>query len=77
MRLGPTGGARGYTAITGEEPPFIELCWWINGKLMPELTVYRGQTYYFKVREGRTATSVADRYFIFNTVDVLGPRRGQ
>jgi hypothetical protein len=49
VRLGPTGGTRGYTAITGEEPPFIELCWWINGKLMPELTVFRGQTYYFKV----------------------------
>ena len=25
------------------------MCWWINGLLMPELTVYRGQTYYFKV----------------------------
>jgi hypothetical protein len=49
VRLGPTGGTRGYTAITGEEPPFIELCWWINGKLMPELTVFRGHTYYFKV----------------------------
>ncbi|XP_023345279.1 protein Skeletor, isoforms B/C [Eurytemora carolleeae] len=52
VRLGPTGGSRGYKAITGEEPPFIELCWWINGVIMPELHVYRGETYYFKVQGG-------------------------
>ena len=28
---------------------FSELCWWINGVIMPELHVYRGETYYFKV----------------------------
>ena len=48
-RLGPPGGDKGYKAITGQDPPFIELCWWINNKLLPELTVYRGETYYFKV----------------------------
>merc|ERR1712107_43417 len=51
-RLGPTGGSRGYKAITGEEPPFIELCWWINGAIMPEITVFRGETYYFKIQGG-------------------------
>ena len=50
VRLGPPGGDKGYKAITGQDPPFIELCWWINKKLLPELTVYRGETYYFKVK---------------------------
>lgn len=31
------------------DPPFINMCWWINDLILPELTVYRGQTYYFKV----------------------------
>jgi len=52
VRLGPPGGTKGYKAITGQDPPFIELCWWINNKLLPELTVYRGETYYFKVQGG-------------------------
>jgi len=52
VRLGPPGGDKGYKAITGQDPPFIELCWWINNKLLPELTVYRGDTYYFKVQGG-------------------------
>lgn len=51
-RLGPPGGDRGYKAVTGQDPPFIDLCWWINNLLLPELTVYRGQTYYFKVQGG-------------------------
>jgi len=28
------------------------MCWWINNWLLPELTVHRGQTYYFKVQGG-------------------------
>ena len=41
---------QGYKAILGVDPPFIGMCWWINGLLLPELTVVRGETYYFKVR---------------------------
>jgi len=52
VRLGPPGGDKGYKAITGEDPPFIGMCWWINNWLLPELTVHRGQTYYFKVQGG-------------------------
>lgn len=33
------------------DPPFINMCWWINDLILPELQVYRGQTYYFKVRK--------------------------
>jgi len=53
VRLGPPGGDKGYKAITGRsDPPFAGMCWWINGYLLPELTVHRGQTYYFKVQGG-------------------------
>ena len=46
---------QGYKAITGVDPPFIGMCWWINGLLLPELTVVRGETYYFKVRNSETS----------------------
>ena len=32
---------QGYRAITGVDPPFIGMCWWVNGLLLPELTVVR------------------------------------
>ena len=50
--LGPTGGMKGYGSITGEPPSEKSVCWWINGKLMPEIYVYRGRTYYFRVQGG-------------------------
>ena len=46
---------QGYKAITGVDPPFIGMCWWINGLLLPELTVVRGETYYFKVTNSETS----------------------
>ena len=49
-QLGPTGGQKGYGTITGELPSEKSVCWWINGKLMPEIYVYRGRTYYFRVQ---------------------------
>ena len=46
-QLGPTGGQKGYGTITGTSPSEKSVCWWINGKLLPEIYVYRGRTYYF------------------------------
>ena len=48
--LGPTGGRKGYGAITGQPSSEKSVCWWINGKLMPEIYVERGKTYYFRVQ---------------------------
>merc|ERR1719471_630166 len=65
VRLGPPGGDKGYKAITGLDPPFIGMCWWINGLLMPELTVYRGKTYYFKVQGGDNESLGRQNYHPF------------
>ena len=51
-QLGPTGGQKGYGTITGTSPSEKSVCWWINGKIMPEIYVYRGRTYYFRVQGG-------------------------
>ena len=50
--LGPTGGRKGYGAITGEPPGEKSVCWWINDKLLPEIYVERGKTYIFRVQGG-------------------------
>lgn len=52
-RIGPAGGKRGYTPITGH--PSWGIAWWINDKLIPEITVERGQTYTFLVEGGECA----------------------
>lgn len=56
-RIGPTGGKRGYTAITGQ--PSWGIAWYINDLLIPELTVERGQTYTFVVEGGEDSTQPA------------------
>ncbi|XP_066978046.1 protein Skeletor, isoforms B/C isoform X3 [Macrobrachium rosenbergii] len=48
--IGPTGGDRGYSAIT--DLPSWGIAWWINDLLIPEIYVERGQTYYFTVNGG-------------------------
>ena len=48
--LGPTGGRKGYEAITGEPSSDKNVVWWINGLLMPEIYVVRGRTYFFRVQ---------------------------
>ena len=47
---GPTGGAKGYEAITGNPPDDMSVVWWINNHLLPEIYVERGQTYWFRVQ---------------------------
>lgn len=56
-RIGPTGGKRGYTPITGH--PSWGIAWWINDRLIPELYVERGQTYTFIVEGGLDSTNPA------------------
>lgn len=45
--LGPAGGKRGYSGITGHVSN--GLAWYMNGFLIPELWLRRGLTYSFKV----------------------------
>lgn len=49
-RIGPTGGRRGYTALT--KHPSWGIAWYLNDLLIPELYVERGQTYTFVVEGG-------------------------
>ena len=48
--IGPSGGPRGYTAITGQ--PSWGIAWYINGYLIPRLVLRRGTTYTFRVSGG-------------------------
>ena len=76
---------QGYKAITGMDPPFINMCWWINDLILPELTVYRGQTYYFKVQGGDSEALGSQNYHPFYITNnpnggygrKLGLERGQ
>ncbi|CAH0554651.1 unnamed protein product [Brassicogethes aeneus] len=65
-RIGPTGGKRGYTPITGH--PSWGICWYINDMLIPEVTVERGQTYTFTIEGGADETNPA-RYHPFYITD--------
>ncbi|OQR73501.1 protein Skeletor [Tropilaelaps mercedesae] len=49
-RIGPSGGAKGYSGITGLPSPGVS--WYINGLLAPALYLKRGRTYTFKVEGG-------------------------
>jgi len=48
--IGPSGGPRGYTSITGK--PSWGIAWYINGYLIPKLILRRGTTYTFRVNGG-------------------------
>ncbi|XP_026469560.1 protein Skeletor, isoforms B/C-like [Ctenocephalides felis] len=65
-RIGPTGGKRGYTPITGH--PSWGIAWYINDMLIPELYLERGQTYTFIVEGGNDRTNPA-RYHPFYICD--------
>ncbi|XP_003739573.1 protein Skeletor, isoforms B/C [Galendromus occidentalis] len=49
-RVGPAGGSRGYSGITGLPSPGVS--WYINGLLVPTLYLKRGRTYTFRVEGG-------------------------
>ncbi|KAK4875132.1 hypothetical protein RN001_011554 [Aquatica leii] len=65
-KIGPTGGKRGYTPITGH--PSWGIAWYINDLLIPEITVERGQTYTFMVEGGDDSTNPA-KYHPFYLTD--------
>nr|CAI5865133.1 unnamed protein product [Callosobruchus analis] len=48
--IGPSGGKKGYQAITGHSS--TALAWYVNGLLAPELWLRRGLSYQFRVRGG-------------------------
>ncbi|XP_076280372.1 protein Skeletor, isoforms B/C isoform X1 [Lasioglossum baleicum] len=61
-RIGPTGGKKGYSMITGQ--PSGDVSWYINDLLVPKLIVERGQTYTFIVEGGNDTTNM-ERYHPF------------
>lgn len=65
-KIGPTGGLRGYTALTGIESWGI--AWYLNDELIPELYVKRGKTYTFIVEGGNEPDQPA-RYHPFYITD--------
>nr|XP_023024529.1 protein Skeletor, isoforms D/E-like [Leptinotarsa decemlineata] len=65
-QMGPTGGKRGYPAITGHVGWGIS--WYINGLLIPEINVVRGKTYTFVV-EGGLDPEVSAKYHPFYITD--------
>ncbi|XP_066140457.1 protein Skeletor, isoforms B/C isoform X1 [Euwallacea fornicatus] len=65
-QMGPTGGKRGYPAITGHVGWGIS--WYINGLLIPEINVVRGKTYNFIV-EGGDNPEVSAKYHPFYITD--------
>ncbi|XP_077296640.1 protein Skeletor, isoforms B/C [Arctopsyche grandis] len=65
-RIGPTGGKRGYSAITGK--PSWGIAWYLNDLLIPEIYVERGQTYQFVVEGGDDRTNPA-KYHPFYICD--------
>ncbi|KFM69923.1 Protein Skeletor, isoforms D/E, partial [Stegodyphus mimosarum] len=64
-QIGPTGGDKGYTAITGLQSWGI--AWWINGLLIPELTVQRGTNYTFIVEGGNDISNSASYHPLYIT----------
>ncbi|ODN04126.1 Protein Skeletor, isoforms B/C, partial [Orchesella cincta] len=73
-RIGPTGGKRGYTAITGN--PSWGICWYLNDQLIPEIYVERGETYHFWV-EGGDDNKNPSRYHPFYITDSAEGGYGQ
>lgn len=65
-QMGPTGGKQGYPAITGHVGWGIS--WYINGLLIPEIYLVRGQTYTFVV-EGGLDPDVPAKYHPFYITD--------
>ncbi|KAL3267917.1 hypothetical protein HHI36_007055 [Cryptolaemus montrouzieri] len=65
-QMGPTGGKRGYPAITGHVGWGIS--WYINGLLIPEINVVRGRTYTFVI-EGGSDPNIPAKYHPFYITD--------
>ncbi|RWS12065.1 protein Skeletor: isoforms D/E-like protein, partial [Dinothrombium tinctorium] len=64
-QIGPTGGKKGYESITGKVGWGI--AWYINGLLIPEITVQRGKTYTFIVEGGDDPVYSSRRHPLYIT----------
>lgn len=64
-QIGPTGGTKGYQSITGRVGWGI--AWYMNGLLIPELTLQRGVTYTFIVEGGNDPNASARRHPLYLT----------
>ncbi|CAG4973267.1 unnamed protein product [Colias eurytheme] len=69
-QMGPTGGSQGYSAITGHVGWGIS--WYINGLLIPEITVVRGKKYTFVVEGGSDPAQPARFHPFYITDDPVG-----
>lgn len=69
-RIGPTGGVRGYSAITKHSSWGI--AWYLNDLLIPELYVERGQTYTFEVEGGDRPENPAQYHPLYITDSAEG-----
>jgi len=65
-RLGPAGGKRGFSGLTGL--PSSSLVWYVEGLMVPELYMRRGLPYTFKIEGGNNAGS-AEYYHPFIITD--------
>ncbi|XP_043207358.1 protein Skeletor, isoforms D/E-like [Amphibalanus amphitrite] len=70
VQLGPTGGPRGYSAITGRVGWGV--AWYVNGLLVPEINVVRGRTYTFVVEGGGDPERPAKYHPFYITDDPEG-----
>ncbi|XP_071947157.1 protein Skeletor, isoforms B/C-like isoform X2 [Antedon mediterranea] len=70
VKIGPSGGERGYTAVTGNAGWGIAL--YINGVLIPELKVQRGLNYTFRIFGGSNPARPADYHPVYITNDAAG-----
>ncbi|XP_014662264.1 PREDICTED: protein Skeletor, isoforms B/C-like [Priapulus caudatus] len=68
--IGPSGGERGYAAITGRQPWGI--AFYVNGILIPELVLKRGETYNFIVETGDDVENPAEYHPIYLSTDPGG-----
>lgn len=69
-QIGPTAGHKGYEGVTGRTNWGIS--WYINGLMIPELVVERGQAYRFIVEGGNDKTSASRRHPFYLTDSIDG-----
>ncbi|XP_038065022.1 protein Skeletor, isoforms B/C-like [Patiria miniata] len=70
VEIGQSGGVRGYTGITGKTGWGI--AWYVNGLLIPEITVKRGVNYTFTVFGGDDSEKSAQYHPFYITDDSEG-----
>lgn len=70
FQIGPAGGKKGYQGITGKVGWGV--AWYVNGYIVPELTVQRGRVYTFIVEGGRDDDQSAKHHPLYITSDPEG-----